>query len=117
MPSTTNLPRVPARTNEPDAWPPFRGVARTARDDRRGVVEQFSDDLDRLRRGGDDDARVMAKPQPEHKHVPGFRITPRTELVTPCQVMLRAAQALWLIGLYAVAIAPLAHVNRRFDGL
>ena len=30
VPSTTNLPRVPARTNEPDAWPPFRGSACSA---------------------------------------------------------------------------------------
>ena len=31
-------------------------VARPAGDDRRGVGEQLADDLDRLRRGGDDDA-------------------------------------------------------------
>jgi len=35
-------------------------VCRAARDDGRGIGDQVADDLDRLRRGSDDDARIIA---------------------------------------------------------
>jgi len=72
-------------------------VRRAARDDRRGIGDQFANDPDRLGRGRDDDARIVPKPQPEHQHVPGFRVPPGSNLVAPSCVMLRTAQALGLV--------------------
>jgi hypothetical protein len=45
----------------------------------------------------DDDARIVPEPQPEHQHVPGFRVPPGSNLVAPSCVMLRTAQALGLV--------------------
>src|ERR1700739_4698411 len=72
-------------------------VCRAARDHRGGVGDQLADDFDRLRRRGDDDARIVPEPQPEHQHVPGFRVSPGSNLVAPSCVMLRTAQALGLV--------------------
>src|SRR5437588_12265439 len=72
-------------------------VCRAARDHRGGVGDQLADAFDRLRRRGSDDARIVPEPQPEHQHVPGFRVPPGSHLVAPSCVMLRTAQALGLV--------------------
>src|SRR6202035_3507207 len=64
-------------------------IARPSSDERRRVGEQLADDLDRLRRGGDDDARIRPKPQPEHQHVPRLWIPPGGYFITPRCIVLR----------------------------
>ena len=41
---------------------------------------------------------VGPEPHPEHQHVPGLGISPGAELIAPCRVVLRTAQAFRLIG-------------------
>src|SRR5438309_2784742 len=73
-------------------------VCRAARDHRGGVGDQLADDFDRLRRRGDDDARIRPKPQPEHQHVPRLWIPPGGYFITPRCIVLRSPQALRLVG-------------------
>ena len=62
------------------------------------IVEQVPNDFGRLWRCCDNDVRIPAEPHPKHQHVPGLRIAPGGELVAPCRVVLRTAQAFRLIG-------------------
>ena len=73
-------------------------VRRAARDRGGRIGDQLADDLDRLRRRGDDDARIRPKPQPEHQHVPRLWIPPGGYFITPRGVVLRPPQALRLVG-------------------
>src|ERR1700732_3349224 len=73
-------------------------VCRAARDHRGGVGEQLADDFDRLRRRGDDDARIGPKPQPEHQHVPRLWIPRGGYFITPRCIVLRPPQSLRLVG-------------------
>src|SRR6202011_4778974 len=73
-------------------------VCRAARDHRGGVGDQLADDFDRLRRRGDNDARIRPKPQPEHQHVPRLWIPPGGYFITPRCIVLRPPQALRLVG-------------------
>jgi hypothetical protein len=41
---------------------------------------------------------IFPEAKPEHQHVPGLRVAPRSQLVAPGPIMLWAAQALRLIG-------------------
>src|SRR5271169_6654575 len=54
-----------------------------------GSAISLADDFDRLWRGRDDDARVVAKAQPEHQHVPRLWIPPGGDFITPRCVVLR----------------------------
>jgi hypothetical protein len=69
-----------------------------ASDDDFRVGQQLTDQLDRPRRRGDDDARVLAEAQTEHQHVPGRRVAPGGQLVAPGEIVLRTAQPVRLVG-------------------
>jgi hypothetical protein len=69
-----------------------------ASDDDFRVGQQLTDQLDRPRRRGDDDARVLAEAQAEHQHVPGRRVAPGGQLVAPGEIVLRTAQPVRLVG-------------------
>src|SRR6516162_7857975 len=73
-------------------------VAAPARQPRRRICDQLTNDLGRLRRRRNDHPRIIAKPQPEHQHVPGVGIPPACQLVTPSRLMLRPTQSLWFVG-------------------
>ena len=53
---------------------------------------------------------------PKHQHVPGLGIAPGAELVAPCRVVLRTAQAFRLIGRIGGGDRTLGHVSRRLLG-
>src|SRR5258706_11646982 len=104
----SGCPPPPAQIVQPLVWRTVRSnsepriqpivVGRAARDHRGGVGDQLADDLDRLRRRGDDDARIRPKPQPEHQHVPRLWIPPGGYFITPRCIVLRPPQALRLVG-------------------
>jgi hypothetical protein len=74
-------------------------VRRAAGNYCRRIADQFAKDSNRLRRRGDNNARVITEAQPEHEHRPGFVwIPPRADFVCPRAVMLRSAKPLRLVG-------------------
>jgi hypothetical protein len=73
-------------------------VGRTPGDDCGRIGDQVSQQARRPRGRRDHDPRIGAQAQPEHQHVPGLRVAPRTHLVAPGAIVLRAAQTLGLVG-------------------
>jgi hypothetical protein len=69
------------------------------RDHRRRVVDQLTQERARFGRRRDQHARARAESEPEHQHVPRvLQVAPRRELVGPREVVLRAAEAVGLVG-------------------
>ena len=68
-------------------------IGRAARDDRSRIGHQRAEHLDRLRSRGDDRPRIIAESQPELQVIPRlFQESPRSQLIGPCEVKLRAAE-------------------------
>ena len=72
-------------------------VAGAAGHDADRVTHQIADQFRGPRRRGYHGTRVGPQPHPKHQHVPGLGVAPGSELIAPCRVVLRTAQAFRLI--------------------